>query len=322
MIKEVDISNFADRMNGFVDQKRALGYQYKDSFNHLTRLANFIVARFPFATTLSKELVLAYCTRNDNESWQSVLSRSIVTREFAKYLCSLGEEAYILPKGFVKVRPHKTPHIFTIEEIKSIWNVADSLPSKGKTLVHLLYPVLLRMIYCCGLRPIEGLKLTVVDVDLQKGTLLIRESKGHKSRLIAMPDDLLTCCIKYNRHICRLMPNRKAFFPNTKGTQYCYQEIWKIFKQILVKAGVTNGRAGRPRVYDFRHSFATHRLYLWMKEGKNLHVMLPYLSAYMGHANIASTLYYIHLVPGIFENMSGKTFSQYQYLLPEVLPHE
>ena len=72
------------------------------------------------------------------------------------------------------------------------------------------------------------------------------------------------------------------------------------------------------RFHDLRHTFATHRLYHWMHEGKDLNAMLPYLSAYMGHAQLSDTYYYIHLVPGLLEEMSGFAFSSSEALLPEV----
>ena len=43
-----------------------------------------------------------------------------------------------------------------------------------------------------------------------------------------------------------------------------------------------------------------------------------YLSAYMGHAQISDTYYYIHLVPGLFERMSGFDYTMSEMLLPEV----
>ena len=46
--------------------------------------------------------------------------------------------------------------------------------------------------------------------------------------------------------------------------------------------------------------------------------MLPYLSAYMGHAQLSDTYYYIHLVPGLMEEMSGFKFASAEMLLPEV----
>ena len=92
----------------------------------------------------------------------------------------------------------------------------------------------------------------------------------------------------------------------------------KTFRQVLLRAVI--GGTGRrlPRLYDFRHTFATHRLYRWMCEGKDLNAMLPYLSAYMGHAELSDTHYYIHLIPGLLEEMSGFDFSAAEALLPEV----
>lgn len=52
--------------------------------------------------------------------------------------------------------------------------------------------------------------------------------------------------------------------------------------------------------------------------GKDVTAMLPYLSAYMGHAQLSDTYYYIHLVPGLFEKMAGFDYSASDYLLPEV----
>ena len=46
--------------------------------------------------------------------------------------------------------------------------------------------------------------------------------------------------------------------------------------------------------------------------------MLPYLSAYMGHAQLSGTYYYIHLVPSLLEEMSGFAFSSAEVFLPEV----
>jgi len=55
-----------------------------------------------------------------------------------------------------------------------------------------------------------------------------------------------------------------------------------------------------------------------MREGKDLNTMLPYLSVYMGHARLSDTYYYIHLVPGLMEEMSGFAFPSAESFLPEV----
>ena len=64
---------------------------------------------------------------------------------------------------------------------------------------------------------------------------------------------------------------------------------------------------------------ATHRLYQWARQGKDLATALPYLSAYLGHAQLSDTYYYIHLVPDTAQPMAADVFSA---LLPEADGHE
>lgn len=55
-----------------------------------------------------------------------------------------------------------------------------------------------------------------------------------------------------------------------------------------------------------------------MKEGKDLTACLPYLSAYMGHAQLSDTAYYIHLVPEFFPQMAQMDMGKFECLIPEV----
>ena len=177
---------------------------------------------------------------------------------------------------------------------------------------------MVKLMYCCGLRPVEARRLRVGDVDLDKGRLDIIESKQHRSRIVMMADDVVEMLSDCNVVISAVMPEREPFFPNSEGGFYGKRGLEKTFRQTLVKAGVTGTGRRSPRLYDFRHTFATHRLYHWMREGRDLRTMLPYLSTYMGHAQLSDTYYYIHLVPGLMEEMSGVAFSSAEALLPEV----
>lgn len=56
--------------------------------------------------------------------------------------------------------------------------------------------------------------------------------------------------------------------------------------------------SGRPiRTHDIRHSFAVKALSNMAESGQDVRVTLPLLSAYMGHANIRDTEYYLRLLP-------------------------
>ncbi len=64
-------------------------------------------------------------------------------------------------------------------------------------------------------------------------------------------------------------------------------------------------RAG-PRPYDFRHTFAVHRLMAWYHKGVDLHAHLPWLSAYMGHDNLLGTETYLTATPELLRVASNR----------------
>jgi integrase len=310
-------SKFAERIQGFIAQKRAIGYSYNDYEKTMNNFDRFCRERFPEETCLSKELCHAWAL--DSKYKPGVRGRLSPIREFARYLNRIGEPAYIIPGELSKKDVRHLPHIYTESEISSLWRAFDETkPRRNLPVRHLVTPAIFRLIYCCGLRPCEARCLKVGDVDLCRGRIDIRESKGHKSRIVVMADDVNAYMAGYDGQIGERMPNRTNFFPNSNDG--IYSRVWlnSEFNIARIKAGITQFGDNIPRVYDFRHSFATHRLYQWMREGKDMDAMLPYLSAYMGHVCITSTYYYIHLVPGIFETMSGTDYSRLESLIPEV----
>lgn len=83
-----------------------------------------------------------------------------------------------------------------------------------------------------------------------------------------------------------------------------YHELLRRFCQHEANTRAISGYGEiRPRLYDLRHTFATHRLYQWVKEGKDINACLAYLSEYMGHSNLESTAYYIHLLPTLYTDL-------------------
>lgn len=316
-------SGFADQLEQFIAQKNALGYSYEETSRILHKFDMFCLENFPGEKTLSKEICLSWSVRKENECRNTLRNRIFPIREFAKYLNCIGKEAYIIPASFTPKGKANAPHIYTEDEITAIWNVLDSLPYKRNFPVrHLVIPALVKLLYCCGLRPPEARKLLRKDVDLDKGRIDIIESKAHKSRIVMMADDVTKMLRNYDSSVSAVMPNRKQFFPDSNDR--IYTKVWldKTFRITLKKANIQSSGKQAPRPYDFRHTFATHRLYQWMKEGKDLDAMIPYLSAYMGHAQISDTYYYIHLVPSIFEKMSGFDDSASESLIPEVSDDE
>ena len=158
-------------------------------------------------------------------------------------------------------------------------------------LPKIVLPVYSRLLYCCGLRPQEPPAIRTEDVNLITGDVYIRQSKRHKDRHIIMSEDMRALCQKYDS----VAGKRQWFFQKWDGTPYetsWYNQIWR---NLISKSGIS--WKGTPRPYDLRHAFASRNIIRWINNGKDVMELLPYLSAYMGHSELTSTLYYIHLLP-------------------------
>ena len=312
-------SGFASRLNSFIEHKKALGYPYNGSIWILKIFDAFCVEHYPGESRLTKEICLSWSVRKSNECNNSFRNRIYPIREFARYLNSIGEDAYLIPADLVKKGYPAIPHIYSTGELSAIWNVVDHIPIKKNYPVrHLVIPAIFKLLYCCGMRPIEARILLRKNVDLQKGRIDIIESKAHKSRIVMLADDVTEMLREYDNNVSAIMPDRILFFPSSNDTVYTKVWLDKSFRIILKKAGITGNGKQSPRPYDLRHTFATHRIYQWMKEGKDIEAMIPYLSEYMGHAQLSDTYYYIHLAPDIFKEMSGFEDNEFDRLIPEV----
>ena len=312
-------SLFAKRLDEFLAQKRSLGY----SFSNVTDFKLFdrmCAAQFPNEADLTAEICNTWAMRRENETVKTVNRRLPFIREFARYLIRNGERAYVLPTGTIKGAQRYIPHIYSNAELIKLWDAAETVvPTQPYPAAHIIIPTLLRLLYCSGIRPSEAFKLTMQDINLQSGKFFIAESKGNRDRIIMLCGEILDICRKYNEAMNGLFSGRAFFFAKNVA-EACHYEWFKyIFRRLLAPLKIENRYGVSPRVYDLRHTFATHRLYRWMKDGKDLHAMMPYLSAYMGHAKVSETYYYIHLVPGMHEEMSDFRYESPVDIFPKAV---
>ena len=168
------------------------------------------------------------------------------------------------------------------------------------------------------MRPVEARRLNREDVNLKTGRIFIRESKYNKERIVYAPDDLLSLTRVYLQKINTVFPDSIALFVDRKGRQIPKDSHQYLFELCRNGSGIRASGTRQPNMYSFRHSFATHRIYQWYKEGKDIGALLPGLSAYMGHSLFQNTLYYLHFLPELFSDMAGFDFEQFTEIVPEV----
>jgi len=73
------------------------------------------------------------------------------------------------------------PRLLTDEELRRFFHAVDALePTARSPLRHLVMPEVFRLLYGCGFRIGEVLKLCVRDVDLNQGIITVRQGKFRK----------------------------------------------------------------------------------------------------------------------------------------------
>lgn len=291
-------SVFADDIESYLDLRQSLGNERDTFARRLHSFDVFCVAQYPDSKLLTKEIAEDWCSLRNDEKQTTLLHRITVLKGFARYLNSVTKPAYIIPDGYSHRHQTFLPYLYGESELKKFFYGADFLPPHPLSPHReFIVPVLFRILYCCGLRPQEIRWLKRRHVNLDDGTLFIEQSKQNKDRVVAMSAELNDLCSKYDIIMQKKLPGREYFFQNPNGRPYSAPWIQQQFFRCWRTAGVSFSPETRPRVYDWRHNYASKVITNWMHEGKDVSVLLPYLSTYMGHASLTYTACYIHLVP-------------------------
>jgi len=313
-------SRFSIYMEDMILFKEALGYARSSYEKFLLHFDRFCLSYYPGKEVLTKELVMEWAIVHPDENANGLKRRMIALREFGKYLNSVGVDAYTIPSNLIGSFKPYTPYVFTDDELSAFFMASDNIsPHKLSPYRQYIVPVVFRLMYCCGLRPREVRLIRCSDIDIENGSIYVRNTKMHKDRIVAMSPDMVALCSKYESKLNRIVENRDFFFQHPDGTAYSafwlQNQFWKCWQD----AGIHSFHGNtKPRVSDFRHNYATRIMMKWVDERRDLYAWLPYLSTYMGHSAFSETAYYIHLLPKHLMESSSIDWAKFSDLIPEV----
>jgi integrase len=313
------VGDFKELLIQFVQMKQSLGFDYAGEADALKRFSQFTLKFTIKDHALTKELVDAWTEKRPNErdvTWEKRINN---LKQFALFLSNLGYDAYI-PACRAKInRNLYVPHIFTSEQLRRIFVECDNIKPHPLSNKHLVFPAIYRLLYGCGLRISETVALKRKDVDLGQGIITIHGSKFNKNRLIPMSSSLARYLEAYSLKLHTFSSPEDYFFMKRDRAAIASNTVYKHFRKILWKSGISHGGKGRgPRLHDLRHTFAVHSLNQMVRQGVDLYCALPILSTYLGHASVAATERYVRLTeeayPGILDTVSRTC----AYVFPEV----
>jgi site-specific recombinase XerD len=297
----------------YISHKRALGMRFDSSAATLAAFCRRLESNIDIRS-VSVEQVQDFLTGNRplTNHWGK---RKSVLVCFFRFALSHGHiTSAPLPIYSPVLPPPLAPYIYSKEEIKRLFDVVPVVCSSSRTLHTYVLHALILILYGACLRHGEALRLTMRDVDLDGAILHVRESKFYKSRLIPMGADLNAAMQRYARQRNEAFGNEPdaPFFCARNGHPLLQSTVHHTFQRQRALANIKRdgGPACQPRLHDLRHTGTVHRLIDWYRSGVDLQLLLPQLSTYLGHVNLAATQRYLTLTPELLGEAS-KRFEAY-----------
>jgi len=300
------MSNLRDALKQYVALRRALGTKLEEPAKTLVYFLDFLEREG--AEHITSELALRWAMEPKGVQRATWARRLGMVRRFAAWLSTMDAKTEIPPRRLLAARRRRNkPHIFTDQEIGRLMEEAGRLASPTG-LRALTYTTLIGLLTATGLRPGEAIALDRFDVDLKNGILSIRQTKFGKSRFVPVEDSTRAALVDYAKQRDRLCsrPGTEAFFIAERGGRLRGCAARRTFARISCAVGLRpetgTRRIGRgPRLQDFRHRFATHKLIEWYRAGLDVAREMPKLATYLGHVDIAHTYWYLEAVPELLQ---------------------
>lgn len=164
----------------------------------------------------------------------------------------------------------KLPIILNRSELKELFKAPRLLKHR----------IILSLAYSAGLRSKELINLKLSDIDYERKTIHIRQSKYKKDRIVPLSNYIAKGLKKY---ISVEHPHEWLFNGKEADGKYSSKGLSWVMRETLKKTNIQKN----VNLHSLRHSYATHLL----EEGVNIVV----IKVLLGHATIATTMIYLHV---------------------------
>lgn len=224
----------------------------------LSQFDSYIVG---ISGTYSKENVQTFIASLHTRYSAKTVKRKIATlKAFFSYL-EFDERITINPFSKIRVKlqePHILPRTIPLGTINTLLNYINCELQHAKEGTYHYRSILrdlavLELLFATGMRISELCSLSVSDINLSDGTILIY-GKGSRERLIQISNtDVLTALKNYSYAFSAEIENTGFFFVNRLGHQLSDQSVRFMIKKYCQNAEIKQ----HITPHMFRHSFAT-----------------------------------------------------------------
>ena len=164
----------------------------------------------------------------------------------------------------------KLPVILNRSELRELFHAPTLLKHR----------IVLTLIYSAGLRSQEAINLKISDIDFERQTIHIRQSKYKKDRIVPLSRFMAKGLRTY---FSVEHPFLWVFNGKEPDGRYSVKGLSWVMRETLKKTGIKKDVS----LHSLRHSYATHLL----EDG----VSILAIKELLGHANITTTMIYLHV---------------------------
>lgn len=269
---------------GFVQSKSLRGRTKAEYLRQVRKLA----ARHPDRSLkqLTERMVLDHLIhlRDEQRLRPSTLNQAVVALRLL-YRDYLGRD-WQLWEQFTIRRDQPLPVVLSRAEVRALLQAVREKRFKA----------VLALIYHCGLRVGEAVRLRPCDIDSARGVIRVIDGKGGRNREVPIASEMIQRLRNYwcfHRNRAWLFPGvGRAWRERCNSLQVAMAVADKPMSVSSVQATLrlvvaASGIKKAATCHSLRHSFATHLL----ESG----VSIRQVSSYLGHASLSSTLIYLHV---------------------------
>jgi integrase/recombinase XerD len=301
----------------YVELKRVLGRDFSLGSRVLHSLDQFLGDPDNNSPDLTSRAFQQWCRAQEKVSSGVRRSRMRTVYNFCLYRRRTEPRCFVPDLStFPLAHPGIRPYIFSESDTARLLAASSCLRRFSTSpLRPEVIALAISLLYTTGMRRGELLGLTVSDYDSKEGTLLIRDSKFHKSRVLPLHRDMVN---EINHH---LQLRRKWHLPMKSETPLMWNSIGGgrpytatglrlNLRTLFNRCNIRTAKGPSPRIHDFRFSFAANALLRWYRAGVDVGSKLPFLATYLGHVSIASTYYYLQFIEPL-RTLASKRFADH-----------
>ena len=254
-----------------LSQQVTLRGQSKSTLNNYARrIALFVIHFEKLPEQLEEDEINEYLValaRDPKSPSRSSFKHMVYGLRYYYRLLGMNKKAIALPS---LKKDTKLPVILNRTELRELFSAPTLLKQR----------IVLSLIYSAGLRGQEVINLKIADIDFERMTIHIRQSKFKKDRIIPLSP---TMAIGLKKYLKAENPHIWLFNGKQLGNKYSVRGLSWVMRENLKKTSINK----EVNLHSLRHTYATHLL----EEGLDI----VSLKGLLGHADITTTMIYLHI---------------------------